>query len=83
MDAQISFTLPHGVAWDELPASLEAAPASAGRVVRVRAADPVSSLFVLTRWAVEHELQLPDLEVSRPSLEDIYLQLTDTPEEAR
>jgi len=83
MDAQISFTLPDGVAWDELPASLEVTPASAGRVVRVRAADPVSSLFVLTRWAVEHELQLPDLEVSRPSLEDIYLQLTDTPEEAR
>jgi ABC-2 type transport system ATP-binding protein len=83
MDAQISFTLPDGVAWDELPVSLEVTPASAGRVVRVRAADPVSSLFVLTRWAVEHGWQLPDLEVSRPSLEDIYLQLTDTPEEAR
>jgi ABC-2 type transport system ATP-binding protein len=83
MDAQISFTLPDGVAWDELPTSLEAAPPSAERVVQVRAADPVSSLFVLTRWAVEHDRQLPDLEVSRPSLEDIYLQLTDTPEEAR
>ena len=83
MDAQISFTLPDGVAWDELPASLEAAPPGAERVVQLRAADPVSSLFVLTRWAVEHDRQLPDLEVSRPSLEDIYLQLTDTPEEAR
>jgi hypothetical protein len=50
--------------------------------VRVRAADPVASLFVLTRWAVEHERQLPDLEVCRPSLEDIYLRLTNTPEEA-
>jgi antirestriction protein len=47
----------------------------------MRAADPVSVLFVLTRWAVERDVQLPDLEVRCPSLEDIYLQLTDHPAE--
>jgi ABC-2 type transport system ATP-binding protein len=81
-DAHVNFTLPRGVAWEELPASLEVTPPSGDGVVRVRAADPVSSLFVLTRWAVERDVQLPDLEVHRPSLEDIYLELTDTPEEA-
>jgi ABC-2 type transport system ATP-binding protein len=82
MDAQISFTLPDGLGFEELPASLEALAPGSDRLVRVRAADPVSSLFVLSRWAVEHDQQLPDLEVRRPSLEDVYLQLTDTPREA-
>jgi ABC-2 type transport system ATP-binding protein len=82
MDASISFTLPVGVVFDDLPAPLEAAAPSADPIVRVRAADPVSSLLALTRWAVEHDISLPDLEVRRPSLEDIYLQITDAPEEA-
>ncbi len=76
MDAQISFTLPDGLGFDAVPAPLQASAPDPERVVRVRAADPVSSLFVLTRWAVEHDLHLPDLEVRRPSLEDVYLQLT-------
>jgi ABC-2 type transport system ATP-binding protein len=82
MDAHISFTLPDGLGFDELPASLEAIAPDAQRIVRVRTADPVSSLFVLTRWAVEHDLPLSDLEVRRPSLEDVYLQLTDNSQEA-
>jgi ABC-2 type transport system ATP-binding protein len=81
MDAQVSFTLPAGFDLASLPASLEAPASSEDRVVRLRSADPVSSLFVLTRWAIEHELNLPDLEVRRPSLEDVYLQLTDPPKE--
>jgi ABC-2 type transport system ATP-binding protein len=82
MDAQVSFTLPEGLDFEELPASLEAVAPGGDRLVRVRAADAVSALFVLSRWAVEHDLHLPDLEVRRPSLEDVYLQLTDTPREA-
>ena len=82
MDAHVSFTLPDGFTFDELPASLEALAPGDDRRVRVRAADPVSSLFVLTRWAVERDLHLSDLEVRRPSLEDVYLQLTDIPQEA-
>jgi ABC-2 type transport system ATP-binding protein len=82
MDAQVSFTLPAGIDLADLPASLEAPVSAEDRVVRLRAADPVSSLFVLTRWAIEHELNLPDLDVRRPSLEDVYLQLTDASKEA-
>jgi ABC-2 type transport system ATP-binding protein len=83
MDAQVSFTLPDGVGFDELPASLDAPAPGSDRLVRLRAPDPVSSLFVLSRWAVEHDLDLPDLEVRRPSLEDVYLQLTDAPLESQ
>ncbi len=82
MDVEISFTLPAGVAFDDLPASLEATAPGQDRVVRIRAEDPVSAQFTLTRWAIEHNLTLPDLEVRRPSLEDVYLQLTDATEEA-
>ncbi len=83
MDAQISFTLPPGLRFGDLPASLEAEPPDGAGVVRVRAPDPVSSLFALTRWAVERDLPLADLEVRRPSLEDVYLHLTSTAPEAR
>jgi ABC-2 type transport system ATP-binding protein len=83
MDAQVSFTLPDGIGFDELPASLDAPAPGSDRLVRLRAPDPVSSLFVLSRWAVEHDLGLPDLEVRRPSLEDVYLQLTDIPLESQ
>jgi ABC-2 type transport system ATP-binding protein len=83
MDVEISFTLPMGLTFDDLPASLEAPAPGEGGIVRLRAEDSVSSLFVLTRWAIEHDLPLPDLEVRRPSLEDVYLQLTDATEEAR
>ncbi len=82
MDVEISFTLPAGVAFDDLPAALEATAPGQDRVVRIRAEDPVSAQFTLTRWAIERNLTLPDLEVRRPSLEDVYLQLTDATEEA-
>jgi ABC-2 type transport system ATP-binding protein len=77
MATEIAFTLPAGLDADELPSSLETAPPGGDRVVRVRPVDPVASLFALTRWAVEHEVALDDLEVRRPTLEDVYLQLTD------
>jgi ABC-2 type transport system ATP-binding protein len=82
MDAEIRFTLPPGVALPDLPAQLAAAAGADDGTVRARVADPVSSLFVLTRWAIERDLSLPDLEVRRPTLEDVYLQLTEHPGEA-
>ncbi len=37
---------------------------------------PVPALHALTEWAMAHDLPLADISVQRPSLEDIYLQLT-------
>jgi ABC-2 type transport system ATP-binding protein len=44
--------------------------------VELRSATPVADLARLCGWAAERGIDLPDLEVARPSLEDVYLQLT-------
>jgi ABC-2 type transport system ATP-binding protein len=54
-----------------------------GNIVITTAA-PVEALHRLTGWALERGLDLEGLEVSRPNLEDIYLELTgDAPEDNR
>ena len=51
---------------------------------RYQAEDPTRFLHDLTGWALENGISLEGLDVSRPTLEDIYLQLTaddaETPE---
>ena len=47
---------------------------------RLEASDPTGLLHELTGWAVDHDVKLENLEVRRPSLEDVYLSLTDQPE---
>jgi ABC-2 type transport system ATP-binding protein len=37
------------------------------------------ALHRLTGWAIEHAVSLDDLQIIRPSLEDVYLQLTTYP----
>jgi ABC-2 type transport system ATP-binding protein len=39
--------------------------------------DPTSDLHVLTQWAIEHGTTLDALTVTAPSLEDVYLELTE------
>jgi ABC-2 type transport system ATP-binding protein len=80
MDSQISFTLPEGVVLADLPAGLAARAIGDDRIVRLSTEDPISPLHALTRWALERDLDLANLEVRRPSLEDVYLELTDTHE---
>jgi ABC-2 type transport system ATP-binding protein len=46
------------------------------RGVVVRAADATAALHALTGWALERGLTLDGLTVTRPSLEDVYLELT-------
>ena len=36
----------------------------------------MAELHELTGWALERDLELTDLEVRRPTLEDVYLELT-------
>ena len=40
-------------------------------------ADPVPALRELTGWAGDRGVGLPGLTVGSPSLEDVYLQLTE------
>ena len=41
------------------------------------AANPLPLLGALAAWADELGIDLPDLEVRRPSLEEVYLELTE------
>jgi ABC-2 type transport system ATP-binding protein len=50
----------------------------AGREVRLETTTPVKTLNELTGRALAEGLELEGLEVTRPSLEDIYLELTDS-----
>ena len=46
-------------------------------VVQFSPTDLTRDLHVLTGWALEHDVELDNLQISRPTLEDVYLQLTD------
>jgi ABC-2 type transport system ATP-binding protein len=74
--AEISFRIPPGVDLRDLPVAIGAPGTDGGGRVRVQTDDPVSALHSLTRWALDHEYELPDLELRRPTLEDVYLHLT-------
>lgn len=52
-----------------------AAPADG--IVTLAPADLVGTLHRLTGWAIDHHVALTGLEIQRPSLEDVYLRLTD------
>ena len=76
MAATIRFTLPDGLATAELPAPLrELASRSNGRVL-IETRQPLKDVKTLADWAFERGIDLPDLDVRRPSLEDVYLELT-------
>jgi ABC-2 type transport system ATP-binding protein len=72
--ARISFRLPAGVAGADLPQRLEAGVGNGE--VHLDADDPVRVLHELTSWALERRVPLAGLEVRRPTLEDVYLELT-------
>jgi ABC-2 type transport system ATP-binding protein len=69
----VQFVAPSGV---ELPDWVRAGAAPDGGPVRLSSADPVRTLHDLTGWALERGIALDGLQVNRPSLEDVYLELT-------
>jgi ABC-2 type transport system ATP-binding protein len=74
--ARIGFRLPSGVSASDLPGPFAGAPVEAGRIDA--AVDrPTEALHALTAWAVARGVELEALEVTRPSLEDVYLALTE------
>jgi ABC-2 type transport system ATP-binding protein len=76
MAAVIRFTLPDGAV--TLPEPLRGLVRSTanGRVV-LESTRPLSDVRALADWALGRGLDLPDLDVRRPSLEDVYLELTE------
>ena len=68
----VTFRLPAGVSAADLPVAVE----GSGPEVALRTATPTRDLAPLLSWAAVRGYELEALTVSRPSLEDIYLELT-------
>ena len=72
---RLRFRVPAGTG--DLPDRLRAGAVVANGMVQLTTDDPTAALHELTGWAVERGIRLDDLEVSRPSLEDVYLDITE------
>ncbi|MEV4351451.1 ABC transporter ATP-binding protein [Actinoplanes sp. NPDC049596] len=77
----ISFRMPGG-ALSDLP-SLSAAPRLTDGAVRLDTHDPVADTWHLTAWATARWFPLEDLSVTPPTLEDVYLSLTEDQDDDR
>jgi ABC-2 type transport system ATP-binding protein len=80
-EAVIAFRPPPGTSLDDLPADLPGRPVPGEDRVQLRTIEPTRALHVLTAWALARGEELDALTVTRPSLEDVYLQLTSAQEE--
>jgi ABC-2 type transport system ATP-binding protein len=77
MSTAITFTLPAALQARDLPAGLRPlAAAGPGRSTVLHTESPLVHLQVLGDWALGRGFDLPDLDVRRPSLEEVYLSLT-------
>jgi ABC-2 type transport system ATP-binding protein len=72
--AVVRFQLPEAV---ELPERLRQGAKVDRGTVEMEAPDPTRTLYDLTSWAVQAGISLEGLEVTRPSLEDVYLSITE------
>jgi len=78
MAATIRFTLPDALSRDDLPPELRAlAIDDDGRRLTLQSDSPLAHVRILADWAAARNIDLPDLEVRRPALEDVYLALTE------
>jgi ABC-2 type transport system ATP-binding protein len=70
---RLRFRLPEGAV---LPAALASGATEGDGVMEVVTDDPTRTLRDLTGWALERGIRLDSLEVQRPTLEDVYLEIT-------
>ena len=71
-EAQVRFVVPQGVALSDLPGTFVAD----GDAAVAHTDNPTALLHAVTGWALDRGIVLSALTVSRPSLEDVYLELT-------
>lgn len=71
---RITFRLPIGTTAPPLP---ETVVRKTGRRVEIETSTPMAVMQTLITWADRQGLELLDLELRRPRLEDVYLELTE------
>jgi ABC-2 type transport system ATP-binding protein len=77
MTAAIRFTLPTGIGPHDLPDELRGiAETLADNSTVLHSRTPLAHLRCLADWALGRGLDLADIDVRRPTLEDVYLNLT-------
>ncbi len=76
---RIRFRLPQGVKPTGLSAVVRRAKPSADGEYVLTVDEPTRMLHALTGWSLDRKVELVDLRVERPTLEDVYLQLTQVP----
>jgi ABC-2 type transport system ATP-binding protein len=78
MTTAISFTLPGHLHAHDLPPGLSrlTEPGPRGSTV-LHSNSPLAHLQTLSNWALGRAIDLPDLDVHRPTLEEVYLSLTE------
>jgi len=74
-DATISFELPPGLSADLL--GVPATAAIEGSVVSIRTESPTATLAPIIGVAADRNIELVNLSVRRPSLEDVFIRLGD------
>ena len=75
-ETRVSFETPANGRAADLSASVGGKWSSENGRTVLQTAEPTRSLNELTSWALANGIELAGLEVSRPSLEDVYLDLT-------
>ncbi len=80
--AVISFQLPVELTEQQLP-RLDGEMSVEGEAVEVHTSVPTRDLAVLTRWAVDHDVEFEGLRLQRASFEEAYLDLVGARPEAR
>lgn len=75
--ARIRYRVPAGLQ----PLAAFAGEAGADGFVELRPDNLTAALHALTGWALDHGATLDSLQIIRPTLEDVYLELTRNPEE--
>jgi ABC-2 type transport system ATP-binding protein len=82
LPTEIRFVLPATVALGDLP-DLPGCAVSADRdEALITTSDGIAATHAITGWALERAIAIARFSVSQPTLEDVYLALTATPEEA-
>jgi ABC-2 type transport system ATP-binding protein len=77
----IRFRSANGISADRIASAIGRRPEVSGNQATIATTDPQRDLYRLLSWAEGEGLELPDLEVRRPSLEDVFLEVTSKSEE--
>ena len=72
----VRFQLPADITTDDIGAVLPTTATCNGGTVEFQTATPTPAVHAVTSWALDRGVELAGLTVSRPSLEDVFLELT-------